>query len=99
VLDAYVALKDAVVARFAGRPAAEVVLAEHAEDPQTYAKPLEKQVREAGLAEDQRVVELARALLQVMRTEGGPSDRFGINLAQAQGVQVGDHNEQTNTFH
>jgi len=98
VKDAYLALKSAVVAKFAGKPAAEVVLAEHAEDPQTYEKPLAKQLQQAGADTDPRIVELAEALLKVMAEKGSLPGKYAVTLDNAQGVQVGDGNIQHNTF-
>jgi hypothetical protein len=97
VKDAYTALKNAVAARFAGNPRAELALQEHAEDPETNEKPLAKQVEQSGAATDPRIVELAQELMRLLDADGTKAGTY--DLRGAQGVQVGDRNTQTNTFH
>jgi hypothetical protein len=65
VKDAYAALKGAIVRKFGpGNPRLEPVLADHAQDPETYEKPAAKALREAGADRDQEVLDLATALLK-----------------------------------
>ena len=64
VPDAYTGLRELLRKRFAGKPAAELVLEEHAADPQTYEAPLRKQLEQAAVAEDAEVLALARQLLE-----------------------------------
>jgi hypothetical protein len=96
--DAYAALKSAVAARFRGKPAAELVLAEHADDPETYDKPLAKQVAETGADTDPRIVQLAQELMGLLDRQGATAGKYRVEVRDARGVQVGDHNTQTNTF-
>ncbi|MFM9104605.1 MAG: hypothetical protein ACKOPS_26165 [Cyanobium sp.] len=78
VPDAYKCLRDLLRQRFAGKPAAEMVLEEHASDPQTYASPLRKQLEQAALAEDGEVLALARQLLeQLGPTAAAPTIEIG----------------------
>ncbi|MEV6305496.1 hypothetical protein AB0M02_39200 [Actinoplanes sp. NPDC051861] len=98
VKDAYTALKTAVAKKFSGKPAAEVVLAEHADDPDTYEKPLAKHLQQAGADTDPRIVELATALLDAMKDQGSLPGKYQVTLENAKGVQVGDGNIQHNTF-
>lgn len=74
VPDAYKGLRDLLRKRFAGKPAAEMVLEEHASDPQTYEAPLRKQLEQAALAQDPEVLALARQLLEQL---GAPSIEIG----------------------
>jgi hypothetical protein len=98
VQDAYTRLRAAVTDRFSSKPAAQVVLAEHADDPDTYAKPLEKHVRDAHLGDDPRIVELAQTLMWLLDHDGTRAGKYTVHLDGAKGVQVGDQNTQTNTF-
>lgn len=68
VPDAYKGLRELVRQRFAGKPAAEMVLEEHASDPPTYEAPLRKHLEQANLAEDPEVLALARQLLEQLGT-------------------------------
>ena len=71
VKDAYQALKTAVAARFAGRPSAQVALAEHAADPDTWAVPLAKALSDTGAASDSAVVAAAERLLRLLDEVAG----------------------------
>jgi hypothetical protein len=65
VKDAYAALKSVIVRKFGpSNPRLEPVLAEHAADPQTYERPAEKVLRDAGVDRDQEVLNLATDLLK-----------------------------------
>jgi hypothetical protein len=68
VPDAYKALRDLLKKRFAGKPAAEMVLQEHAVDPVTYEAPMRKQLELAVLSKDPEVLALARQLLEQVAT-------------------------------
>ena len=96
VKEAYSGLRDAVAARFVGRPAAELVLAEHERDPATYEKPLARQLQDSGAADDPRIVELATRLADLLGDRGGPSTV--INMPGAQGPIVGDGNTISQVF-
>lgn len=68
VPDAYKALRELLKKRFAGKPAAEMVLQEHAADPATYEAPMRKQLELAVLSKDPEVLALACRLLEQMAT-------------------------------
>jgi hypothetical protein len=98
VKDAYEALKRLVSARFAGKPAAQTALAEHAGDPDTWEKPLAKAITESGVAADTRVVAAAQELMRLLDEAGTAAGKYRVDLRGAQGVQVGEGNEQVNLF-
>ncbi|MDQ1307680.1 MAG: hypothetical protein QG671_3513, partial [Actinomycetota bacterium] len=98
VKDAYGALKTAVAARFAERQVSVEVLDEHEEDPDTYEKPLAKKIQQAGAADDPRIVALAQALTRLMDDDGSRHGKYTVDVRDAQGVQIGDHSTQHNTF-
>jgi hypothetical protein len=98
VQDAYEALKKMVAARLAGRQAAEVALAEHEVDPDTWRGPLARVLAESGAANDEEIVAAARRVLALLHVDGPPSAKYSVDLMDAQGVQVGDGNQQVNLF-
>ena len=98
IKDAHTTLKSAVAAKFAGKQAAQRVLAEHAKDPATYDRALAEQIRATGVDQDPRIVELAQALMALMDEEAAWAGKYRVDLRGAQGVQVGGGNTQTNTF-
>lgn len=98
VSDAYRALRRLVARRLQGQPSAEAVVAEHAADPDTWRAPLEKALTEAGVDVDEDLVEAAKKLLALADPEGTRAGKYTLDLRGAQGVQVGDHNTQSNQF-
>ncbi|GIH15515.1 RIP homotypic interaction motif-containing protein [Rugosimonospora africana] len=96
--DAYQALKQLVVRKFAGKHAAQVALTEHETDPEVWRAPLSKQLTETGAATDPAVVEAAQRLLTLLDQAGARAGKYSVDLSGAHGVQVGDHNTQINRF-
>jgi hypothetical protein len=94
VTDAYARLKALVNKRFASRPKGELVLAEHQAAPQTWEAPLSA----AGAEGDAALVAAAQALMSLVDEAGARSGKYVVAVRDSQGVQVGDHNTQTNTF-
>ncbi len=84
VPDAYKGLRVLLSKRFVGKPAAEMVLQEHATDPQTYEAPLRKQLEQAALADDPEVLALSRQLLEQL---GAPAAASAIEIGRgAKGI-------------
>jgi hypothetical protein len=98
VKDAYGSLKRLVAFRFAGHPSYEVVLAEHENHPEVWRAPLAQAVTESGAATDPAVVEAAERLMVLLDAAGARAGKYSVDLRGAQGIQVGDHNQQSNTF-
>ena len=95
---AYSRLHDLVKRRFHGNAMAEGILADHDDDPETYAKPLVKQLTEAGAADDVELVAAAQALMDLLDQAGARSGKYNVTIKDSKGVQVGDHGYQVNTF-
>jgi hypothetical protein len=95
---AYGKLQDLVKRRFGGNPGAEVILAEHQADPETYAAPLAKKLTEAGAGDDRDLVAAAAALMDLIDQAGAKSGKYNVMIRDSKGVQVGDHGYQVNTF-
>ena len=98
VKDAYARLKALVKRRFASRPKAELVLAEHEAAPQVWEAPLAAELSAAGAEGDADLVAAAQALMSLVDEAGARSGKYVVAVRDSQGVQVGDHNTQTNTF-
>ena len=98
VKDAYARLKALAAKRFAGRPKGELVLAEYQAAPQTWEKPLAAELSAAGAGSDVDLVAVAQALMSLVDEAGARSGKYLVAVRDSQGVQVGDHNAQTNTF-
>ena len=98
VKDAYAQLKALVKVRFAGRPKGELVLAEYEAAPQTWEAPLAAELSAAGAERDADLLAAAQVLMSLVDEEGTRSGKYLVTVHDSQGVQVGDHNTQTNTF-
>ncbi|WP_460402985.1 RIP homotypic interaction motif-containing protein [Actinophytocola sediminis] len=92
IQDAYAGLRAAVRKRLAahGEDAAEVL---DAEDQATLGEALAA----SGADRDEDVLAAARALMAQLEAAGGPTV-IVADVREAKGVQLGDHNTQTNTF-
>jgi RIP homotypic interaction motif len=98
VKDAYARLTALVRKRFADRPRGELVLAEHHAAPQTWEAPLAAELSAAGAEGDADLVTAAQALMRLVDEAGSRSGKYLVAVRDSQGVQIGDHNTQTNTF-
>ena len=98
VKDAYARLTALVRKRFADRPKGELVLAEHETAPQTWQAPLAAELSAIGAVSDAGLVAAAQALMSLVDEAGSRSGKYVVAVRDSQGVQVGDHNTQTNTF-
>jgi hypothetical protein len=99
VKDTYAALKTLIQKKFAGKPKAGTALADHADDPETYELPLKKALREDHLDQDQEVLQEARQLMSLIRSQQQVGlGKFNVQIAHGQGVIQGDHATQTNNF-
>ena len=96
--DAYTSLRALVRKRFAGRPAGELVLAEHENAPQTWREPLAAQLSEVGTGRDAELAAAAQELMRLVDEAGSRAGKYTVDVRGAQGVQVGDHGIQHNVF-
>jgi hypothetical protein len=98
IRDAYQGLKRLVSARFASRNSAEVALAEHETDPDTWEAPLARELHTTGADGDPAVIEAAQRLLTLLDSDGARAGKYTVDVRGAQGVQIGDNNRQFNQF-
>jgi hypothetical protein len=98
VADAYNALKALVRRTLADRADGELVLARHEEAPQAWDKPLAEELTAAGAADDAELVRAAQTVMALADAAGSAAGRYSVVVHGSQGVQVGDHNTQHNTF-
>ena len=68
--EAYATLKSFVARKFVGKPEAEVALAQHEQDPDTWEKPLKKALSDVQADRDPQIIEAAKKLMAILQTEG-----------------------------
>src|SRR5690349_10120981 len=98
VRDAYRGLRDALKRRLAGKPAAQDAVEQYVADPEAWKGNLEVHLRRAGVDQDRAVLDAAHSVMRLADPAGAAAGKYTINLAGAQGAQVGDHNQQSNVF-
>jgi len=98
VKDAYARVKALVKTRFVGRPDRELMLTRHETAPQIWGAPLTEELSAAGAGGDADLVAAAQALMNLLDQAGSRSGKYLVSVRDSQGVQVGGHNTQTNTF-
>ena len=74
------------------------MLAEHQAAPQTWEAPLAAELSAVGADGDADLVAAAQALMSLIDEAGSRAGKYAVTVRDSQGVQVGDHNTQTNTF-
>lgn len=89
VPDAYKALRELIKRKFASKPQAEMVLAEHEKDPETYEVPLKKKLVEADVDKDEEILKKAQELLKLANPQEAAQGKYNINAEQIKGI-VGD---------
>jgi len=98
VKDAYTGLKELVRRRLSGRESGQVALARQEAKPQQWARALEAELVEVKAGDDPAAVEAAQRLMTLLDPTGAQAGKYMVDLRGAQGIQVCDHNTQTNTF-
>lgn len=88
IKDSYAGLKALLMKRFAGDARAELALAEHESDPDTYEKPLGKYLQATGAANDPEVVAAAQQVVQAVNA-AGVKIKYQVNIAGGR-TAVGD---------
>lgn len=97
---AYAKLRDLVTRRFRekGTANAEGALADYEKKPKVYQAGLEDKLRESDADRDSELMEAAKTLLEFVQQQGPASAKYSVRIDGAEGVIVGDHATQTNTF-
>jgi hypothetical protein len=98
VKDAYSSLKGLAKKRFANREDAQLVLAQYEKSPAKWESMITGELTEAGAARDAELLAAAQLLLSLADPAGSQAGKYNVDVSGGQGVQVGDHNTQHNTF-
>jgi len=99
VRDTYSGLREAVRRRLSarGEDSARVLAASEAE-PEVWQGRLHDELIESGADQDAEILAAALSLLRELGTADWQSSAQRVDARDAKGVQIGDHNTQTNTF-
>jgi hypothetical protein len=99
VKDAYNGLKTLIKNRFAGKPAAETALAEHAKKPDVWKAPLEENLKETGINQDQDIIAAAQQLMKLIQPQQAAMGKYNVQITgNVQGYAQGDYQQVTMNF-
>jgi hypothetical protein len=98
VQDAYTGLRDALRRRLRGRGRAEEALDAQETDTGVWQARVGEDLTDSGADRDDDVLAAAQRLLALVDSAGTRAGKYTVDLRDAKGVQVGDHNTQHNTF-
>ena len=98
VKDAYAGLKALIQKRFAGKPEAEMALAQHEKKPEVWAAPLQDALVETGADRDEAIIEQAQAVLTLVQPQQVAQGRYNVQIGKAEGVVIGDEARVEMTF-
>jgi hypothetical protein len=94
--DLYTQLRSAIQKKFQGNAAAQTVLDEYVKDPDTYAKPMAKQIAANTVEADEHILDLAQAILENTDPAGSSKGKYNIDARGVRNLQAGDHGVQHN---
>ena len=92
IKDTYAGLKTLIQRKFAGKPKAELALAEHENDPETWQAPLKKALAEEHLDQDQQIIEAAQKVMHLVQPQQAAMGKYNVQITgNVQGFVQGDH--------
>jgi hypothetical protein len=98
VKDAYKGLKSLLQRKLGDKPAAQVVIDKHEESPDVWEKPLEAEIKQSGIADDEEVVKAAQKLMELVDPDGARAGKYNVTISGGKGIVVGDHAKVEMTF-
>jgi hypothetical protein len=98
VQDAYTSLKATLKRRLAGREDGELTLSRFEQAPGTWEGPLTAELVAVGVSKDADLVASAQMLMELIDAKGTREGKYVVQVHGGQGMQVGDHNTQHNSF-
>ncbi len=98
VKDAYAGLKALIQKRFAGKPEAEMALAQHEKKPEVWEAPLKDALTEVGADQDEAIIQKAQELLKLVQPQQVGMGKYNVQIGEAQGVVIGDQARVDMTF-
>ena len=91
IKDAYWGLKGLIQKHFANNAKAEMILAEYEQEPEIWEEPLKRQLVETGAVKDQKVIEQAQKLLELVQSQQVGVGKYNVQIGQAKGTIIGDY--------
>ena len=91
IKDAYTGLKMLISKRFEKKPQAQMTLREYEKDEDTWKKPLQKALIEAGADQDEAIIRQSQQVLKFINPQQTAQGKFNVQIGEGKGVVIGDH--------
>ncbi len=92
VKDTYNGLKTLIHNKIAGKPTAEIALAEYEKKPEVWKAPLAEGLKEAGIVQDKAIIEEAEKLMKLIQPQQAAQGKYNVQITgNVQGFAQGDH--------
>lgn len=91
VKDAYGGLKELIQKHLAGKPEAEMALAQYEKKPDVWESPLRDALVETGATQDEAIIDQAQKVLQLVQPQQVAQGKYNIQIGQAKGTVIGNH--------
>jgi len=99
VKDAYNGLKTLIKNKFAGKPDAEMALAQHEKKPDVWKAPLEEGLKETGVDRDQDISASAQQLMKLVQPQQAAMGKYNVQITgDVHGYAQGDYQQVTMNF-
>jgi hypothetical protein len=98
IKDAYSGLKSLLERKFADESLAQDAIGKYEEAPAVWKKPLEDELTQAGVANDEDVIRAAQRLLAHVDPAGAQSGKYNVEISGGKGIVVGDSANVTMNF-
>ena len=98
VRDAYGTLRTLARRHLAGRPGGELVLDRYEREPAKWRALLEAELTASAAYSDADLLAAAQTLMTLADEAGSRAGKYSVDMHGSQGVHIGDHNVQNNTF-
>jgi hypothetical protein len=93
IKDAYSGLKGLILRKFAGKSAAEVALVQHEKKPHIWKSPLEEEIKETRLDQDEEIILAAQRLMTLVQPQQAAMGKYNVQVTgNVQGINQGDYN-------
>ena len=78
--EAYAGLKGLIQQKLAGKAAAEIALAQHEAKPDIWRAPLEEELREARIFQDENIIQAAQWIMILAQPQQAMHGKFDVQI-------------------
>ena len=99
VKDTYNGLKTLIHNKLAGKPTAEIALAEYEKKPDVWKAPLAEGLKEADIVQDKAIIEAAQKLMTLIQPQQAAQGKYNVQITgNVEGFVQGDYAKVKMTF-